>query len=290
MPIQHPTVNADNHRMIAAFDAHQRRRNLSPTTIAGRRTRLQGLARHLHARGKMLHEATTGDIEAWFDGLGQPHGLAPQTRHTYTRQLSAFYQWAISTGVVDHDPTAAIVRPRLPRPLPRPMDPADLRHALDQADDRKAAMLALAAYAGLRCQEIAGLRAEDIDWRNRRILVVHGKGAAERMVPMHDEVATRLRRMDVKHGFVFHRVWPRPSADPIRPGTVSQILSEHLHGLGIHASAHQGRHLFLTAVYEATQDLRLCQDLAGHASPVTTSRYAAWSVKRGLDAVGALAY
>jgi len=276
--------------MIDAFDAHQRRKNLSDRTIAGRRTRLQGFARHMHARGKMLTEATTADIEAWFDSLNPPFGLAPQTRHTYTRQLRAFYRWALTTGLVDTDPTDGVVRPRLPRPLPRPMAPADLRHALEQADDRKAAMLALAAYAGLRCQEIAGLRAEDIDWRNRRILVVHGKGAAERMVPMHDEVARRLRRLDVAHGYVFHRVWPRPSSEPIKPGTVSQILSEHLHGLGIQASAHQGRHLFLTSVYEATQDLRLCQDLAGHASPVTTSRYAAWCVKRGEDAVGALSY
>jgi site-specific recombinase XerC len=54
--------------------------------------------------------------------------------------------------------------------------------------------------------------------------------------------------------------------------------------------AKKSSHHATRSVYEATQDLRLCQDLAGHASPVTTSRYAAWCVKRGEDAVGALSY
>lgn len=55
--------------MLDAFDAHQRRKNLSDRTIAGRRTRLQGFARYLHARGKMLHDATAADVEDWFDSL-----------------------------------------------------------------------------------------------------------------------------------------------------------------------------------------------------------------------------
>lgn len=271
--------------MITAFEAHQTRRNLSETTIKSRRTRLRGFSRWCHMHGKMLTEASATDIEAWFDHLG----IAPQTRHTYTRQLRAFYQWAISTGLVDADPTENVIRPRLPRPLPRPMDPDDLRRALEQADPRKAAMLSLAAYAGLRCQEIAGLRWEDVDWTRKRLLVVHGKGRRERVVPMHDEVARRLRAMGKGHGWVFTHVHP-PSAAPIKPGTVSQILSEFLRSCGVSGSAHNGRHLFLTAVYESTLDLRVVQELAGHASPVTTSMYAAWSTARGDAAVASLKF
>ncbi len=155
---------------------------------------------------RRLVEATTDDIEAWFDTLGKPRGLAPQTRHVYTRQLAAFYHWAIRARIIVDDPTEEVVRPRLPRPLPRPMDPTDLCHALEVADDRKGAMLALAAYAGLRCQEIAGLRIEDVDFKRKRILVVHGKGGKERVVPLHPEVAVRLQRIAPKYGYVFHRV------------------------------------------------------------------------------------
>lgn len=53
---------------------------------------------------------------------------------------------------------------------------------------------------------------------------------------------------------------------------------------------HQNPHLFLTSVYEASLDIRVTQELAGHASPTTTARYAAWSESRGAEAVAALRY
>lgn len=273
---------------VALFDAWQKRRNLATSTIKGRRLRLTGFSRFLQPDSCLL-EATTVDIEGWFDTLGGKRGLAPQTRHAYTRQLAAFYHWAQRARIIMDDPTEDVVRPRLPRPLPRPIDPVELMRAIDAADDRKAAMLALAGFAGLRCQEIAGLRVEDIDWRRKKILVVHAKGGKERMMPMHPEVEFRLRRVVPSHGYVFHRVHP-VGPEPIKPGTVSQFLSEFLHEMGIAASAHNGRHLFLTSVYESSLDIRVTQELAGHASPTTTARYAAWSQARGVEAVGALSY
>lgn len=287
----HATARADVHpanlALIDRFEVWEHKRNLAEKTIQGRRMRLQSLAHHL---GRSLLEATADDVDAWLHTRNAPTGLAPQTFEAYLRMVRAFYQWALRERLVEKDPTGDVVRPRLPRPLPRPMDPGDLVRALEAADDRKAAMLALVAYAGLRCHEVAALRIEEVDFQRKRLLVVKGKGGRDRVIPLHPEVEKRLRRIEPRSGYVFHRVWPHPSPQPIRPGTVSQILSEYLRGQGIEASAHQGRHLFLTTVYEASQDLRVTQELAGHASPVTTSIYAAWSNARAADAVAAIAY
>lgn len=220
-------VHPANLALIDRFEVWEHKRNLVWKTIQGRRMRLQSLAHHL---GKSLLEATADDIDDWLRSRNQPAGLAPQTFEAYLRMVRAFYQWALRERLIDKDPTGDVVRPRLPRPLPRPMDPGDLVRAIEAADDRKAAMLALAAYAGLRCHEIAALRIEEVDFQRKRLLVVKGKGGRDRVIPLHPEVEKRLRRIEPKSGYVFHRVWPHPSPQPIRPGTVSQILSEYLRG------------------------------------------------------------
>lgn len=285
------TARAEAHRanlaLIDRFEVWETKRNLVHKTMQGRRMKLQSLSRHL---GRSLLEASADDIDGWLRTRNAPAGLAPQSFEGYLRSLRAFYQWAMRERLIEKDPTVDVVRPRLPRPLPRPMDPGDLVRAIEAADDRRAAMLALAAYAGLRCHEIAALRIEEVDFQRKRLLVVRGKGGRDRVIPLHPVVEKHLRRIEPKSGYVFHRVWPHHSPQPIRPGTVSQILSDFLRGLGIEASAHQGRHLFLTTVYEASQDLRVTQELAGHSSPVTTSIYAAWSNARATDAVAAIAY
>ena len=276
-----------NLDLIDRLEVWEHRRNLAAKTMQGRRMRLQSLARHF---GRSLLEAEDDDIDAWLRACNAPAGLAPQSFEGYLRSVRAFYQWAIRERLIEKDPTVDVVRPRLPRPLPRPMDPDDLVRAIEAADDRRAAMLALAAYAGLRCHEIAALHIEEVDFQKNRLLVVRGKGGRDRVIPLHPVVKKHLRRIEPRAGYVFHRVHPHYSPQPIKAGTVSQILSEYLKGMGIDASAHQGRHLFLTTVYEASQDLRVTQELAGHSSPVTTSIYAAWSNARASDAVAAIAY
>lgn len=277
--------------LLPDYERWQRRRHLAPGTIKRRRQLLTRFNRWCQGEGLSIVEVVTEDIERWLDHLGQgAKGISPQTRHNYTRVLSSFYGWAVRAEVVERDPTLEVVRPRLPRALPRPMDPADLVRAMDASDDRKAAMLALTAFAGLRCKEIAGLQIEDVDFKHKRILVAHGKGNKERVVPLHPEVERRLRRVAPEHGYVFHRTWPYVTPEPIKPETVSSFVSHVYRDMGIKASAHRGRHLFLTAVYEECQDIRVVQELAGHASPQTTARYAAWSQKRAEDAVAALSF
>lgn len=281
------SAHADNLALIERFEVWEHKRSLAAKTMQGRRMKLQSLSRHF---GRSLLEVTADDIDAWLRTRNAPAGLAPQSFEGYLRSVRAFYQWAMRERMIEKDPTVDVVRPRLPRPLPRPMDPGDLVRAIEAADDRRAAMLALAAYAGLRCHEIAALRIEEVDFQRKRLLVVKGKGGRDRVIPLHPVVEKHLRRIEPRSGYVFHRVWPHHSPQPIKAGTVSQILSDFLRGLGIDASAHQGRHLFLTTVYEASQDLRVTQELAGHSSPVTTSIYAAWSNARASDAVAAIAY
>jgi integrase len=59
---------------------------------------------------------------------------------------------------------------------------------------------------------------------------------------------------------------------------MSREIREFLGNLGIDATAHQLRHWFGTNIYAASRDIRLTQELMGHASPITTAGYVAWAV------------
>lgn len=171
-----------------AFVTEQRRRGLAETTIDARLRRLWAFRIHL---GRPLLEAEPADIEEWLDGCN----LANSSRYVYVSCLAAYYRWAVRAGDLERAPTDDVIRPRLPRRVPRPMVQADFVHAVEQADPRMRCWLLLAGHQGLRCKEIAGLRREAVlDDRDPPLLVVEaGKGSHEGVLPLNPEVEQALR-------------------------------------------------------------------------------------------------
>jgi integrase/recombinase XerC len=255
---------------IRLFGDYQRRRNLSPKTIRARRFRLIDLSRWLD---KDLLDVTTDELEKWLDR----HQLAPQTRYTYITHLAAFYGWCFKQRWIKRDPVEDMVKPRLPKRVPRPMEAHDLEIALEQADPRMRAFLLLTVLGGFRCMEIAGLMVEDIR-REQNVILVHGKGNKERLVPLHPLVMDALIQYGLPRcGYVFRR----PDGKPLLASTVSTYITKHMKSLGLSSTAHQGRHRYATTLYALSGgDLRLVQDLLGHQSPASTAGYAAWAPER----------
>lgn len=264
--------------MIAAHLEHMRRRNLAPATIDARRRKLAAFDSDVG-----LATATAESVELFLDR----RDLSPKGRYDWLSHLSCFYRWAIDYDeLAGGDPTARVVRPRLRRRLPRPISTSDLHVALEMASPTMRAWLSLAAFAGLRCVEISRLEVDDLLWHEHEpMLRIHGKGDVERIVPMHAELERVLRATVLpKRGRLFRR--PRGGGYPA--AQVSREVSLYLESLGIAATAHQLRHWFGTNIYRVSRDLRVTQELMGHASPTTTAIYAAWSKEEAHRAVGAL--
>ena len=104
-------------------------------------------------------EATWRDVENYVDG----RDVMPTTQRDIVSNLRAFYRWAGREGHCAQDPTALVDTPKVPRRLPRPARTDDIGQALEHANVRIAAMVALMAGCGLRCCEVAGLRWDDVD-------------------------------------------------------------------------------------------------------------------------------
>jgi integrase/recombinase XerC len=185
----------------------------------------------------------------------------PETRKSARGVISAFYRWAYLSGHVAADPSLLLPAVSVPPGQPRPAPEAVLERALALADDRERRMLLLAAFAGLRCSEIARVNTADLVGST---LYVTGKGGKTRTVPiLRDELLHDIRRAD---GWLF----PGRVEGHLGAGTVTSLLSDVLPDGW---TGHTLRHRFASRAYAGTRDLLAVGALLGHSRPETTKRY-----------------
>lgn len=272
----------DDETAIRLYDADMAFRNLLSGTRLVRARYLRKISREIG-----FADATEQKIVIWLSR----DSLSSKTRNMYLSVFAAFYSWALKGDEgkpvypANEDgspflPHSGISKPRMHPRNPRPMPQDDIRKALVNADPRMRCWILLGAYCGTRCQEIAGVSAEDVFAAEMRLHIVHGKGDRERWVPLHPDTLAALQELPMPpHG----RLWDET------PASVSRKINRYLHGLGIPGTAHTLRHWYATNSYQNCKDLRLVQLLLGHSSPATTAIYAAPDQDQATSVVNALA-
>lgn len=255
------------------FADYQRLREFSPATVRRRTVTLRQFAAFVAP--STLDKATTEDVQEFLSRFP-----APRTRHAYRSDLSAFYTWAIRRSLIATNPMLLIDSIRIPKTLPRPV-PAGMVPALVAAapgwDLR--AMVAFAAYAGLRVAEIAAICVEDIDLVHDAINVRQGKGSRDRTVPLHPALRALVVGRMPKAGRLFQ----------VLPETVGRKIAAHLRDCGVDASAHKLRATFATELAETSHgNVVMVQRLLGHQKPETTMAYVGWDGGVAADTVAGM--
>lgn len=254
------------------------------STIKTYRGILNRLGYWLHVTYELdLLDAQEEHLHAWRSGLNA-QALQRRSIILYVTTVRNFYRWAHRHRYIEIDPAWTIRSPKTPPSVPRPISDEDLMMAIESAPLLIKVWLILAAYSGLRACEIAILRREDI-YAAGRYMVVSGKGGRTRTVPYSTYVWDALLEYGLPgRGVIFRRKDGRP----YRRGTITNISNDYLHGLGISDTLHACRHWFGTAGQEAIGDLRVLQDVMGHASPATTAGYAKPSDLKAREMVDAI--
>lgn len=204
---------------------------------------------------------TQGTLIEWLAGKDWSN----ESRRSYRSALRGFYGWAYAAGRIGHDPAGLLPPIKATNHRARPAPESVLADALSTATERTALMILLAARQGLRRGEIARIHSRDITqdllgWSLR----VHGKGGKERVIPLHDDISLRLRRLDP--GFVF----PGQNDGHLSPRWVGTLIRV---ALAPGWTAHTLRHRFATITYHGSRDLLAVQELLGHSKPETTQHY-----------------
>jgi site-specific recombinase XerD len=243
-------------------------RNQRPRSIRERRLAVMRTNRRL---GKPVADVTRDDLKTWQQTIS---GLTPAGQHNEIVHTIQYLRWVIDIGHREDDPTRVIIRPRnVHRSLPRPMSDTDISVALLTAPHPERAWIALMAFCGLRCMEVADMRRDWIlDNQTPPLLAISGKGGKQRTIPLPDRVYAELLDAAIP---VRGWCWTRMDGQPGPPSAtrVSERLNRHLHQHGIPGTAHALRHRFGTALWRETRDALLVARVMGHASVDTTKMY-----------------
>ena len=234
----------------------------------------------------LLLDATPVDLAAWRASLT----VGDQAVVVYCAHVAGFYDFAVTRGIRPDNPAAGLPVPSPPRGMPRPVSEEDLAAALACADERVRPWLVLAGWAGFRAKEIALLRRESVlDTAVPPVLLVARnatKGHRERRVPASPFVVAELRIAGLpRSGWMFPRYDGKPG--PNTPSMISGLGNRCLREAGSAATLHALRHRFASQLYQQTRDIRLVQEMLGHASPATTAIYADYG-DGAAEAVGSL--
>jgi integrase/recombinase XerD len=239
-------------------------------------------------------EASVTFADAYFASLAQRR-LAGATVSRRRSSLRGFHAFLLRQGECDDHPLARLPAPQRERKLPHALTIDDIERLLAQphGDDplalRDRAMLEIAYASGLRVSELCALQRSRVDLAERS-LTVSGKGSKERSVPFGRAAERALReylergrsalvepgratrrRLASRHDAVFVNAHGRPLS---RMG-FWKILRGHARGAGLAMRVHPHtlRHSFATHLLQGGADLRVVQELLGHASVATTAIY-----------------
>jgi integrase/recombinase XerD len=277
-------------------------RGSAANTLAAYRRDLSRYVTWLADRGRgSMAEVTEADVAEYLALLreGDPaRELPPLAASSAARALVAargLHRFAVREGMATLDPSAAVRPPTPGKRLPKALSVEEVERLLEAADFdqttlalRDRALLELLYASGARISEAVGLDLDEVDLQAGAVRV-RGKGGKERMVPVGRFARAALEAYVVR---ARPELAARGRGTPAlllnaRGGrlsrqaawTVLQAVAEKA-GLTAAVSPHTLRHSFATHLLDGGADVRVVQELLGHASLTTTQLYTLVTVDR----------
>jgi integrase/recombinase XerD len=266
-------------------------RGRAPASISAYRRDLRAYEEFLSGRGIALAEVEEGVVEDYLAFMAASGRRATSNARAFAA-IRGLHRFCLDERGALRDPTEGISGPRLPQAIPKALSEADVELLLSAivGDDAKArrdrVVLELLYATGMRISELAGLHLSDID-ADRRMALVFGKGSKERVVPFgrHAEAALRAwldpegrpaltperwaRRVDEESLLISTR-GRRMSRQTVWVVVRNAATRVHLQD---RVTPHVLRHSCATHLLDHGADIRVVQELLGHAAITTTQVY-----------------
>lgn len=276
--------NNHNHPWVDKYLEHILiEKGLSENSLAGYANDLTSLLTFLHDKSFSLNELSDQTLFLYLTHL-RAKGLKSRSLARHLSSLRGFFSYAVDERWYKEDPGHLLENPKLPKKLPEFLTREEVMRLLALPDTssklgmRDKAMLELLYAAGLRVSELIDMKVLDFD-PQVGMLKVFGKGAKERLIPIHFTAQDYLNQ---------YLEYTRPTFKPVedymflnRSGKgltrqgVWKLIKKFatLAGIKRSISPHTFRHSFATHLLEGGADLRTVQLLLGHADISATEIY-----------------
>ncbi|OBT07305.1 site-specific tyrosine recombinase XerD [Vibrio sp. UCD-FRSSP16_10] len=276
-----------NQNLIEQFlDAIWMEKGLSENTLASYRLDLSKLSQWLELNNSDLTSVSPDQLLEYQIWLADKN-FAQSSRARMLSAMRRLFQYLYREKIRVDDPSTLLIRPKLPKRLPKDISEQQVESLLDAPNTedpielRDKAMLELLYATGLRVSELVGLTMENMSLRQGVVRVV-GKGGKERLVPMGENAIDWIERF-LTHGRSI--LMGEHSSDVVFPSKRSRQMTRQTfwHRIKYYAqiagidsdtlSPHVMRHAFATHLLNYGADLRVVQMLLGHSDLSTTQIY-----------------
>ncbi|MHC4914595.1 MAG: tyrosine recombinase XerC [Planctomycetota bacterium] len=270
-------------------------RNASNHTRRSYAVDLNGFVDFLERRGDLAgfpKELTRTTVRAYVVALTE-QGYSKRSTARKLSSLRSFFNYLVRTGILESNPAEGVRAPKLDRPLPKFLEVEEVERLMAAASGtglwemRDRAILETLYGAGLRVSELASVNENDLDLA-AGLVRAQGKGRKERLAPLgRAAVGALARYLAAKHRAGLNGGGARPCfvnrrGDRLDVRSVRRLLDKYLAKAGLthRASPHTLRHSFATHLLDRGADIRVVQDLLGHASLASTQVYTHLTTER----------
>ena len=249
----------------------------------------------LPALGDVSEAVVAGFLASLREGDDEHPPLSASSAARAVVAVRGLHRFAARDGIVEADVARAVRPPAPPRRLPKAMSVDDIGRLLEAAGFdrtplalRDRALLEVLYGTGARISEAVGLSVDDLD-RSSSAVLLRGKGGKERVVPVGsyalraaDDYLVRARPVLAAAGRGTPRLFLNARGGPLSRQSAWTILRSAAERAGLAAavSPHTLRHSYATHLLDGGADVRVVQELLGHASVTTTQVYTLVTVDR----------
>lgn len=271
-------------------------RGLSDETVSNYRIDLLQCAEILQTRGvKDWSKVGVEDLVHWSQVLGESE-LANRSIARKHSALKTFFKFMRREKLIENDLTEFLSRPKLGKRLPKSLTITELESILacprlsTPIGLRDRALIELTYSSGLRVSEICNLTFTSIDLENAFVRVT-GKGSKERICPIGQPAVEAIRnylsiaRPQFVKAHTGSQVFLSQRGSPISRKTVWHLVKQYAKQAGVQTEVtpHSLRHSFATHLLQGGADLRVIQELLGHADISTTQVYTDVDLTRKIE-------
>jgi integrase/recombinase XerD len=272
MPAAAYAISTENLEELGKFVEHLKMKAYSLSTIATYRNEFLQLLRLL--KMKRVIDLTTADVKRYMVYAMERQGISESTAHSRINALKFYFEQVLGRARFFWE----IPRPKKPLKLPKVLSEGEISRLFNAAKYFKHKAILFTAYSvGLRVSELIHLQWKHIDRERSQILIEQSKGKKDRYVGLspvlEDILIAYYRRCRVKPvKYVFEAGVP---GEPYSARSAQAVFQQARQKAGIRkeVSFHSLRHSFATHLLEKGTDIRFIQELLGHFSIKTTTRY-----------------
>ena len=296
-----PEVSAALRRAVRTYLDHLAvERGLAANSLSAYRRDLDRYLESLAVQQVLslaeVREKNVTEFVAWLrEGDADHQALSASSTARALIAARGLHRFAVREGLAPDDPAAQVRPPTPARRLPKAISVSDVEALLDAAGAggtalalRDRALLEMLYGTGARISEAVGLAVDDLD-RGDAAVVLHGKGGKTRIVPVGsyalaavDDYLVRARPGLVAAGRGTSRLFLNARGGPLSRQSAWTVLKRAADraGLTTTLSPHTLRHSFATHLLDGGADVRVVQELLGHASVTTTQIYTLVTVEK----------